>query len=127
MFLASGEPLWAETLREQLAGLAAGAHVCQLYDTPEQQIGALVPYFRAGISRGEQCLYIGDDAHVDDLRAHGIGSDEDLARGVLVVLSAREAHLRNGRFDPDRMIELFIGRLAAARAAGFAGLRVPAR
>jgi PAS domain S-box-containing protein len=124
VFLASGEPLWAETLRQQLAGLSAGAHVCQLYDTSEQQVGALVPYFRAGISRGDQCLYIGGNAHVDDLRAHGIGSDEDLARGVLVVLSEPETDLRNGRFDPDRMIDLFTERLAAARASGFAGLRV---
>ena len=62
-----------------------------------------------------------------DLRAHGIGSDEDLAGGVLVVLSAQEAHLSNGRFDPDRMIELLTGRLAAARAAALQACELPAR
>jgi PAS domain S-box-containing protein len=123
VFLSSSEPR-AETLWQQLAGLGAGAHVCPLYETPGQRMGALVPYFRAGLARGEQCLYIADDASVDDLRAHGIGSDEDLARAALVVLSTRETYLRNGRFDADQMIELLSARLAEAQAAGFAGLRV---
>ena len=73
-----------------------------------------MPYFQAGIVRGEQCLYIADDAGVEDLRAQGLGSDEDLARGVLVLLTARESYLRNGRFDPDRMFEFWTERLAAA-------------
>jgi PAS domain S-box-containing protein len=123
VFQSSGEPR-DETLWQQLAGLGAGAHVCPLYETPDQRMGALVPYFRAGLARGEQCLYIADDASVDNLLALGIGSDQDLARAALVVLTARETYLANGRFDPDKMIKLLAGRLAAARAAGFVGLRV---
>jgi PAS domain S-box-containing protein len=123
MFQSSGEPR-GETLWQQLAGLGAGAHVCPLYETPGQRMGALVPYFQAGLARGEQCLYIADGASLDDLRALGIGTDEDLARAALVLLTARETYLRHGRFDPDKMIELLTERLAAAHAAGFAGLRV---
>ena len=78
--LRASEPAWTETLRQQVGGVGAGVHICMLYDTPEQRIGALVPYFRTGLARGEQCLYIADDASVDDLRANGMGNDEDLAR-----------------------------------------------
>jgi PAS domain S-box-containing protein len=126
VLLSSDESELAEILQQQLAGLSAGAHVSPFYDTPAERMRALVPYFQAGLAQGEQCLYIADDASVDDLRAHGIGSDEDLARATVVVLTPRETYLRNGRFDSDEMFELLVERQAAARAAGFAGLRVAA-
>ena len=121
---ASGAGQSTETLERQLASLQAGAHVCPIYSSPDERLVQLVPYFKTGIVRGEQCLYIADDASVDALRASGIGSDEDLARGLLVTLTTRESYLRDGRFDPDRMFEFWAERLEAARAAGFAGLRV---
>ena len=126
MLLSSDESELAEVLQQQLAGLSAGAHVSPFYETPAERMRALVPYFQAGLAQGEQCLYIADDASVDDLRAHGIGSDEDLARATVVVLTPRETYLRNGRFDSDEMFELLVERQATARAAGFAGLRVAA-
>ena len=51
VFPSSGEPR-AETLWQQLAGLGPGAHVCPLYETRTQRLGALVPYFRAGLASG---------------------------------------------------------------------------
>jgi PAS domain S-box-containing protein len=113
-----------DTLVRQLEYLQPGAHLCPIYSRPAERLRMLVPYFQAGIVRGEQCLYIADDADVDELRAQGLGSDGDPARDVLVMLTARESYLRNGRFDPDKMFELWSERLAAAHAAGFVGLRV---
>jgi PAS domain S-box-containing protein len=114
----------AETLVRQLENLPAGSHICPIYSSPDDKLRMLVPYFEAGMVRGEQCLYIADQASRDDLRAHGIGSEEDVARGVFVPLTARESYLRNGHFDPDQMFEFWTERLAAARAAGYLGLRV---
>src|SRR5579859_1197398 len=121
---APGAAQSTETLERQLASLQPGAHVCPIYSSPDERLLLLVPYFKTGIARGEQCLYIADEASVDALRANGIGTDEDLARGLVVMLTTRESYLRNGRFDPDRMFEFWAERLAAARAVGFAGLRV---
>jgi PAS domain S-box-containing protein len=114
----------AEALWRQLENFPPGSHVCPIYSNPDDRHRMLAPYIQAGIVQGEQCLYIADDAGLDDLRGHGIGSDEDLARGALIVLTARESYLRDGRFDPDRMFEFWTERLAAAYAAGFVGLRV---
>jgi PAS domain S-box-containing protein len=112
------------TFMRQLENLPPGSHVCPIYSTPADMQRMLVSYFRAGIVRGEQCLYIANEASVDDLRAQGIGSADDLARGVLIPVTARESYLRNGRFDPDEMFAFWTERLAAARAAGYVGLRV---
>lgn len=121
---ARGADLSVETLVHQLENLQPGAHLCPIYSRPAERLRIVVPYFHAGVVRGEQCLYIADDADVEDLRAQRLVSDDDLARGVLVILSARDGYLRHGRFDADRMFEFWTERLAAANAAGFAGLRV---
>jgi PAS domain S-box-containing protein len=116
--------LATDTLVRQLETLRPGAHLCPIYSHPADRLRMLVPYFQAGIARGEQCLYIADEASVEDLRSQHIATDADFDRGVLVLVTAREAYLRTGRFDPDRMFEFWSERVAAARAAGFSGLRV---
>jgi PAS domain S-box-containing protein len=35
-----------------------GAHLCQFYQTPEDLIEILVPYFRAGLESNEYCLWV---------------------------------------------------------------------
>ncbi|HLZ29420.1 MAG TPA: MEDS domain-containing protein [Chloroflexota bacterium] len=113
-----------EALVRQLENLQPGAHLCPIYRNPADKLRIVAPYLHAGVERGEKCLYIADAANVERLRAHGLVSDADLARGVLDILTARDAYVRNGRFDPNLMLEFWAERLAAAQAAGFAGLRV---
>lgn len=36
-------------------------HICLLYTSSEEQLAAVVPFVRAGLRRGERCLYIADD------------------------------------------------------------------
>jgi PAS domain S-box-containing protein len=121
---ARGADLSVETLVHQLENLQPGAHLCPIYSRPAERLRILVPYFQAGVRRGEQCLYIADEAAVEDLRVQGFGTDADFANGALVMLTTRESYLRDGRFDAERMFEFWTERLAAANAAGFAGLRV---
>ena len=39
-----GDEEWVQTLERQLALLAPGAHVCPIYDTPEEHFHALTPF-----------------------------------------------------------------------------------
>jgi len=114
----------AEILVRQLGNLPPGSHVCPMYRSPDDRHSLLVPYFQAGVAEGEQCLYIADETSVDRLRAQVFGGAEDVAPGALMTLTARESYLRGGHFDPERMVEFWTERLAAARAAGYVGLRV---
>lgn len=38
--------------------LAWGAHFCHLYQTRQDLIDTLVPFFAAGLANNEQCLWI---------------------------------------------------------------------
>ncbi len=88
-----GEPRLSEALERQLASPSGGAHVCPIYSTATERINTLVPFFRAGVARGEQCLYIADAQSVEHmlrpLRADGIDIDAAIERGALVALTER--------------------------------------
>jgi PAS domain S-box-containing protein len=124
MSLQSGTTLWADTLERQLVNLNVGAHVCPLYESAEEQLRALVPFFRAGIQQGEQCVYVADRANVDELRANGVGTQSQLEDRVVVVFTSRETYLRDGRFDPQTMIDFWRAADHRARLDGFRGIRV---
>ncbi|NMO22197.1 histidine kinase [Pyxidicoccus fallax] len=115
-------------LGQQLHRLGHGDHVCLIYETFEEQMAALVPFFQEGLTRGECCAYIVDERAVDEvaaaMAAQGIDVESARASGALRFLTKRDAYLRSGEFDPEAMIA-FLGQTQdAALAEGFTGLRV---
>jgi len=123
-----GEPRLIETLERQLVSLSAGAHVCPIYTTAAERANALVPFFRGGLARGEQCLYIADAEGVEELlnalRADGIEIEAVIERGALIALTERSLYARNGHFDPDAMFTLLQTTAEHALASDFTGLSV---
>jgi PAS domain S-box-containing protein len=102
-------------------------HVGLVYDSAEEQFAVVVPYIAAGLASGQQGLFIASDrepAEVEGLlRAGGIDVDAAIRSGALTILRAEDAYLREGCFDPERMIGLVKEKVAAAKQAGFSGLR----
>lgn len=103
-----------------------GDHVCTLYSSPEEQLQAAVEYIRGGLSRRERCLYVCCEHSVDDFRAAlrnaGIDAEAEEARGALLLLTKYDGHLKDGSFDPDRMIAMLHQAVKDALDAGFTGL-----
>lgn len=44
-----------------IGDLAWGAHVCHLYQTRDDLLDTLVPFFAAGLENNEQCLWVTSD------------------------------------------------------------------
>lgn len=103
-------------------------HLCLIYETQEEQFAAVVPFIRIGLERGEKCVYIADDNTsarvIEAMSAGGIDTDGAIKAGALSVLTKQEAYLREGYFDPDRMIDFLKEATAAAKADGYSALRV---
>lgn len=103
-----------------------GDHVCALYTTRDEQLFAAAEYIRAGLARGERCLYVVYEHSPDEFRAGlrsvGIDVDAEEARGALLLITKHEGHLHGGTFDPDKMISMLHGAVKDALNAGFAGL-----
>jgi PAS domain S-box-containing protein len=115
-------------LQRQLAALRPGDHLCLIYESPEEQFAAVVPYIRDGLRRDEQCFYIADDRTVGEvtlaLRAAGVDVEAEEGRGALRIATKRETYLRHGTFDPAAMVTLLHGATAEAIARGYTALRV---
>ncbi|MFA6002064.1 MAG: MEDS domain-containing protein [Thermoleophilia bacterium] len=114
-------------LMEALKKLGVHDHLCLIYESREEQLAAVIPFMRIGLERGERCVYIADDNTVatvsEAMRAQGIDVDATVASGALSVITKREAYLKEGRFDPDWMINFLIDAVAAAKTDGYSALR----
>jgi MEDS: MEthanogen/methylotroph, DcmR Sensory domain len=103
-----------------------GDHVCTLFASPEEQLQAAMEYIRGGLARGERCLYVCCEHELHEFRAAlkqaGIAVESEEARGALVLLTKYDGHLKDGSFDPDRMISMLDKAVKDALDAGFNGL-----
>jgi len=111
-----------------IGDLAPGDHLCCLYETEEEHRAVLTPFLRQGLERGEKVLYIVDartaQAVIGYLRDEGLDAESYLARGQLAMLSADDAYLKEGTFDPDGMIALLRAETEQALGEGYSALRV---
>jgi len=111
---------------DALAEVGRHDHLCLIHETPEEQFAAVIPFLRLGLERGERCVYIADENSpatiVAALQGAGIDTRRAMESGALAILTAQQTFLRDG--DPERMTSFLAETVAAAKAAGFAALRL---
>jgi len=108
---------------------AWGTHMCSFFDTKEDLLDILVPYFRAGIDNNEFCLWItSDPITVNDATQALCAAVPELERLVsnkaIEILPHAEWYLNNGEFNGKEVIQGWHDRLAEALSRGFDGMRV---
>jgi hypothetical protein len=105
-----------------------GDHYCGIYRTDAEHRAIVTAFIRQGVERHEKMLYVVNIHTAAGLKAllasAGVDVDALLANGQLVILTAKDAYLKEGEFDPDKMIELLTKETEAALAEGYAALRV---
>ena len=110
-----------------IAAMHAGDHYCGIYRTDADHKALVVDFVREGMRRREKMLYIVNLQTAAQLKATlaaaDIAVDPLLESGQLVILAAKDAYLRDGEFDPDKMIGLLRSETEAALAAGYPALR----
>ncbi len=106
-----------------------GSHFCQFYETKEDLLDVLVPYFRAGLEANEFCMWVTSEpldaeeardalaAAVPDLRKR-------IAKGQMEILDYQQWYVLDGKFDADRVLQGWVDRMEAAHKRGFEGLRL---
>lgn len=112
-----------------LGPLPWGAHICQFYETKEDLLDVLVPWFSAGLLGGELCFWVVceplsvQDA-IDALKRALPDVQSHLASGRLRVVRHDEWYLKDGVFDAERVLDGWKGLIEAAEDSGLEGLRV---
>ncbi|MBZ5724560.1 MAG: MEDS domain-containing protein [Acidobacteriia bacterium] len=111
-------------LRESLERLKPDTHSCLIYQSPEQQFAAAVPFMELGLERGEKCIYVSAENNPGDvlaaMRAGGIDTSSAIESGALTLVSAGESAASPAR----AATALDLLAQAVASAAGYAGVRV---
>jgi len=105
-----------------------GTHFCQFYQTKEDLIDVLVPYFKAGLEDNEFCLWVVSEP-IDE---------EEAKKALKVAIPDIDAYLKNGQieiipypywhveeddFDPQTVLSHLIEKNSKALASGYDGLR----
>jgi hypothetical protein len=106
-----------------------GTHVCQFYRSSEELAAALVPYFGAGLSNNERCLWIagegfGAAAAWDALRAAVPDAERHVREGSLEILDHDDWDTRTGRLGPAEVLKGWLDDEQQALRDGFRGLRI---
>jgi MEDS: MEthanogen/methylotroph, DcmR Sensory domain len=81
-----------------------GSHICEFYDSKEGLMQLLVPYFKEGLERNENCIWIVADLTIqeatDALAAAVPDLPERIATGQMKFAHHSEFHTHNGRMRP---------------------------
>jgi len=106
-----------------------GTHVCQFYESRQDLIDILVPYFKAGLENNELCLWIAstplDVGEAERALSEAVPDLEERKRqGQIEFLLHDQWYVRSGRFDPDSALRGWAEKEAIALSRGFEGLRV---
>ncbi len=111
-----------------ILNLKDGDHLCCLYETEEEHQALLTPYLRHGLEQGQKVFYIVDAHTVENvlnyLKEDGIEIESYLENGQFSILTVNDNYMKDGVFDPDKMITLLEKEVKNALSEGYAALRV---
>jgi len=106
-----------------------GSHLCLFYETPEDLLDVLVPYFERGLANNEFCTWVtSDPVGVGEARqalARAVPRlDRFLREGRIEILDYRQGYAPGGRFNGDRVLRGWAEKERQALERGFEGLRI---
>ena len=106
-----------------------GTHVCQFFQTKGDLINILVPYFKSGLKNNEFCIWVTsepfDEKEAKEAMRKAMSDfDRYLKRGQIEIVSYTRWYLKDGVFNPQKVLDAWIDRLNQALAKGYDGMRV---
>lgn len=112
-----------------LAGLLQpGDHACYFFRAGDEIGEVLVPYFKAGLERNEQCVWLtghlyGRDRAVSEMRAAVADFDRRVSAGQISILDHAEWYATLDGMSVAEKVRGWAQQRDGAVAAGYAGLR----
>jgi len=96
-------------------------HVCAFFNSDDEEYRVLLPFIKDGFQCGDKAVHVVYPSqhrdHLQRLAAAKIDTAAAEASGQFELRTNSETYLRDGLFDPDRMLEVF-EQLASGNAKG---------
>jgi len=116
-----------EVLKRKVEELKLGEHLCCIYKNKKEQL-SIIPFVLAGLKNNEKCIYILNDNTREEIvqafKELNIDIEEYINSKQLEFLTKEDTYLKDGYFDPDRMVELLKQSEDMVIKDGYNGLRV---
>jgi C4-dicarboxylate-specific signal transduction histidine kinase len=108
-----------------------GTHFFMFYETKEDLLDTVVPYFKAGLESSELCLWVVSDPLTTDeardaLREATAEFDRYLADRSIEIVGERQVYFSGNDLDLERVLRTWAEKTASALARGYAGFRMSA-
>jgi signal transduction histidine kinase len=114
-----------------IGDLPWGAHFCYFYETKQDLLDILIPYFSTGLENKEFCLWVISNSELltvaeatSALRDAVPNFDQYVAQGGLEIFGHDDWFLDGNSFNPHTVADRFKNKLSEALARGYAGMRV---
>lgn len=106
-----------------------GTHFCQFYETKQDLLDVLTPYFKAGLENNEFCLWITaeplpEKAALRAMKRAVPDLNIYLSKGQLQIFPHNVWYLKDGTFDAQQVLKTWEGKVQEALASGYEGMRV---
>jgi hypothetical protein len=116
---------------DPLGEMPWGSHFCHFYETKEDLLDVVIPYFKAGLENNEYCLWavlypLNVEEATNALRLAVPAADQHIADGDIEIVRYSTWYLKDGRFDVERVIEASRQKVAQALQEGYVGVRLSA-
>lgn len=110
-------------------GFSWGSHVCVLYSSPEDLAQLLVPYFHAGLTNNESCLWITSKELPVSIARKVMrqalrNTDTTHLESNVEIISQSEWYLKHRRLDTEGVRKVWMKKISDALEQGYQGLRV---
>ncbi|HET6994822.1 MAG TPA: MEDS domain-containing protein, partial [Chitinophagaceae bacterium] len=114
---------------EVLGEVPWGSHICQFYETKEDLLELLIPFFKAGLENNEFCIWIVSDpltreSVIRELKKTIPNFENFLWRESIEILSHHDWFLNKKIFNPKEIISALNEKLTSALERGYEGMRV---
>lgn len=105
-----------------------GAHFCHFYETKEDLLNILVPYFKAGLEDNEFCAWVVSDPLEEETAWAALGAmipdfERYRSSGSIEITHARDWYARGGNFDKHELLAAWEAKLQQSLDRGYAGMR----
>ncbi|MDQ1253156.1 MAG: hypothetical protein QG646_2304 [Euryarchaeota archaeon] len=106
-----------------------GTHFCQFYQTKEDLMDIMVPYFKTGLENNEFCIWVTSqpleiEEAKEALRRDVPNFNTYLENGQIEFIPYTHWYLKEGRFDPEGVLNGLVEKLNHALENGYDGLRL---
>lgn len=106
-----------------------GTHVCVFYETKQDLVDTVLPFFKAGLDNNECCVWavsapVSVKIAEKAMRGAVRNFDQLVATGQIEILQGYEWYLRGKDFDAQRITGGWHQKLERALSSGFDGMRV---